>query len=202
MTEERPYRKNLATKGLVYLGGQELEIEVKNLSITGLLARLQASEPLHEVKEFFQAIRVSPLVDIYLPELRLIGEAEVVRSEKIDGSMHFALEFRNISYDIDNLLYSRRAYRKNINDLGCIVLNQEAHAFYTENVSVDGMMIRLDERVDVKPEEVVSYQFKRLELSGESKVVWVEHDEQGTWIGLEYLHLEKDSIKGVPRFYN
>ena len=114
--------------------------------------------------------------------------------------MHFALEFRNISYEIDNLLYSRRSYRKNMTASGHIVLNEEKQAFNTENVSVDGMMVRLAGLVETKLGSVASYQFESLELSGEAKVIWLEHANNSTLMGLEYLHLEKDGVKGVPRF--
>ncbi len=200
MTQERPYRKNLATKGLVYMGGQELEVKVKNLSLTGLLAELEGGEHVYDIKDLFQAIKISPVIDIYLPELRVAGEAEVVRSEQADGGISFALEFRNLSYDIDNLVYSRRAYRKNMTAPGQIIFDGEKHFFNTENVSVDGMMIRLAGRVEVKAGTITQYEFKRLELSGEIKVIWVHHDPYTTLMGLEYQYLEKDSIKGIPRF--
>ncbi|WP_031433111.1 PilZ domain-containing protein [Methylomarinum vadi] len=200
MAEERSYRKNLAIKGFVYMGGQELEVKVRNVSITGLLAELKTEGVMNDVKDVFQAIKLSPVIDIYLPELRVAGEAEMVRSEKVDGHLLFALEFRNIYYDVDNLVYSRRAYRKNMAAPGHVWINGESHTFTTENVSVDGLMIRLEGKLDLEPGAVLRYEFKRLELSGEAKVIWREQGEETTLLGLEYLYLEKDSIKGVPRF--
>ncbi len=200
MTEKRPYRKNLGIQGLIYLGGQELEIAVKNISITGLLAELKESDFIHDTEDIFQSIKISPVIDLYLPELRVAGEAEVVRSDDADSHINLALEFRNISYDIDNVLYSRRAYRKNMTSPGQIVFNNEKHFFTTENVSVDGLMIRLAGKVEVEPGTVATYDFKRFELSGQIKVIWVQHDTYSTLMGLEYLYLEKDAVKGIPRF--
>lgn len=200
MTEQRSYRKNLTIKGLVYMGGQELEVRVQNLSITGLLAELKSEGVLNDVKDVFEAIKLSPVIDIYLPELRVAGEAEMVRSEEVDGRIQFALEFRNIYYDVDNLVYSRRAYRKNMTAPGHAWIGDESHTFSTENVSVDGLMIRLGGRLDIKSGDVLRYEFKRLELSGEAKVIWCEQGDETTLLGLEYLYLEKDSVKGIPRF--
>lgn len=200
MTEQRSYRKNLTIKGLVYMGGQELEVRVQNLSITGLLAELKSEGVLNDVKDVFEAIKLSPVIDIYLPELRVAGEAEMVRSEEVDGRIQFALEFRNIYYDVDNLVYSRRAYRKNMTAPGHVWIGDEPHTFSTENVSVDGLMIRLGGRLDIKSGDVLRYEFKRLELSGEAKVIWCEQGDETTLLGLEYLYLEKDSVKGIPRF--
>ena len=200
MAKHRSYRKNLAIKGLIYMGGQELEVKVKNLSITGMLAELKSEESLTGIRDVFQAIRLSPVIDIYLPDLRVAGEAEMVRSEQMDGHVLIALEFRNIYYDVDNLIYSRRAYRKNMTAPGCLWIAGEAHTFTTENVSVDGLMVRLEGKMDLDSGAVLRYEFKRLELSGEAKVIWLEQSNGTTLLGLEYLYLEKDSIKGIPRF--
>ncbi len=200
MAEQRFYRKNLAIKGLVYLGGQELEVKVKNLSITGMLAELSGDGALNDMKDVFQAIKLSPVIDIYLPELRVAGEAEMVRSEEVDGQIHFALEFRNIYYDVDNLLYSRRAYRKNMTAPGHVWVSGKVHTFTTENVSVDGLMIRLEGDIEIEQGAALQYEFKRLELSGQAKVIWLEKNNGTTLLGLEYLYMEKDSVKGIPRF--
>ncbi len=200
MIEKRPYRKNLAIKGLIYLGGQEIEIRVKNVSITGFLAELQENDLIHDIEDIFQSIKISPVVDLYLPELRIVGEAEVVRSNNVEGRINLALEFRNISYDVDNVLYSRRAYRKNMTSPGEIIFNNEKHFFTTENVSVDGLMIRLAGKVEVESGTVTAYYFKHFELSGQIKVIWIQYDTYTTIMGLEYLYLEKDAVKGIPRF--
>ncbi len=201
MIEERPYRKNLAMQAFIFMGGKELEVTIKNLSITGMLAELSESSLFQDAREIFEAIKVSPVIDIYLPKLRLAGEAEVVRTENADGCIKLALEFRNISYEVDNLLYSRRAYRKNMTSPGNIVFNGEKHFFNTENVSVDGLMIRLAGKVEAEPGQVTSYDFKRFELSGKIKVIWVQYETYTTIMGLEYLYLEKDIIaKLLPRF--
>jgi hypothetical protein len=48
---------------------------------------------------------------------------------------------------------------------------------------------------------VTVFEFKRLELEGEAKVVWVESiPEGGTLMGLQYVHMEKSEIKGIPEF--
>jgi len=39
------------------------------------------------------------MIDLYLPEMRLNGEAEVVRADMEGDRIMLALEFKNISYD-------------------------------------------------------------------------------------------------------
>jgi len=195
----RPYRKKLMSKGLIYMGGEEQEITIKDLSLSGVLAELKSSGK--DAKAIFNILKESTLIDLYLPEMRLAGEVEVVRVDMHEDHLALALEFRNVSYDVDNQLYKRKVYRKNMVAPGKILLHGEYRDFTTVNVSVDGLMIRLEEFIDVKPGEVTIFEFERLGLDGEIKVIWIEHPaDTGTLMGLQYVHMEKTEIKGIPRF--
>ena len=199
--KKRSYRKKLASYGLIYLGGEELEISVKNLSITGLLAELKCNDAIKSIKDVFQSIEVSRTVDIYLPEMRLAGEAELTRADLKSELIFLALEFRNLSYEISDMLYKRKAYRKSISAPGQIVFNNQKYDFFTKNVSVDGMTIIMKDTIEVEEGTVTIFDFKRLKLRGQIKVVWIEHGEDGsTFIGLQYLGLENEEIAGIPRF--
>jgi len=197
----RPYRKNLTTHGLIYLAGEEQPITIKNISITGVLAQLNSKVGRNDIKDIFNTLLASTIIDLYLPEMRLAGEVEVIRVDMQDDHILLALEFRNVTYDVNDLLYKRKAYRKNLPGIGHILFNGEYLEFNAVNVSVDGIMIRLGETVHVEPGVVTVFEFKRLELEGEIKVVWMDRmTEGGTLMGLQYVHMEKSSIKGIPQF--
>lgn len=197
---ERPYRKNLMSHGLIYMGGQEREIIIKDISLSGVLAELKADQISPDTKNIFNMLKASTTIDLYLPEIRLAGEAEVVRVDMFSDHMLLAVEFRNISYDVDNQLYKRKAYRKNMVAPGKILLDGEYREFNTVNVSVDGLMINIAEGLDVKAGEITVFEFEQLGLDGEIKVVWTERTAAGTLLGLQYVHMEKTEIKGIPRF--
>jgi hypothetical protein len=201
MSEDRAYRKNLTTEGLVYISGEEIGIRVINLSITGVLVELLDNNVIQEAKDIFEAARISPVIDIYLPQLRIAGEAEIVRMENNNDAIQIGLEFCHINYEVDHLLYQRKAYRKNLTAPGKIVFNGETYAFTTENVSVEGLMIRIGDEVEVQPGTITSYEFKRLNLSGQIKVIWSTSENYSTLLGLEYLYLQKD-VEGIPRFFS
>lgn len=199
--KKRPYRKNLTSYGLIYLGGEELEIAVRNLSITGLLAELEGNDAAYGIKEVFHAIELSAIIDIYLPEMRVAGGAEVTRADMHGEKVCLALEFRSLTYEVSNLLYKRKAYRKNMTAPGQIVFNGKKHYFFTKNVSVGGLTIMLNERVIVQEGSVTIFDFKKLGLRGEIKVIWVEYIEDDfTLMGLQYVHMEQENIRGIPRF--
>jgi hypothetical protein len=198
---KRYYRKKLTSQGLIYIAGEEIEMSVRNLSITGLLAELSSNPAISSIADIFAAIKVTTKVDIYLPEMRLMGEAEVVRADLIEGHIYLALEFCQLSHDVDNTLYTRKAYRKEMVAPGLIVFNREKYTFTTRNVSVTGLMVHLEEKLEVADGTMTVFDFKRLNLRGEIKVVWSEPAEDGgTYIGLEYVHMEKTDIKGIPSF--
>jgi hypothetical protein len=197
----RPYRKNLTTHGLIYLAGEEQPVTIKNISISGVLAQLNSKVGNNDIKEIFNTLLASTVIDLYLPEMRLAGEVEVIRVDLQNDHILLALEFKNVNYDVNDLLYKRKAYRKNLPGLGHILFNGEYQEFNAVNVSVEGMMIRLDQTVFVEPGVVTVFEFKRLDLEGEVKVVWVDQiPTGGTFIGLQYVHMEKSSIKGIPEF--
>lgn len=199
--EKRSYRKSLTSHGLIYMGGEELEISVRNLSITGLLAELDGNAGIDDIKDVFKSVKLSPTIDLYLPEMHIAGEAEIVRADMIDEHIYLALEFRNVSHDVDNVLYKRKAYRKNMTAPGQIIFHGKKYDFNTKNVSVDGLMILLKEKIEVKEGAITIFDFKRLQLRGEIKVAWVDYTEDGgTLMGLQYVHMEKLNIIGIPRF--
>ncbi|WP_404356814.1 PilZ domain-containing protein [Methylotuvimicrobium sp. KM1] len=198
--EKRHYRKKLTSHGLIYLDGVELPMTLSNISITGLLAELNDHERINDVEDLFKTVKISPIVDIYLQEMRLAGEAEIVRADMIDGRIYLALDFRNVEHDVENLFYARHAYRKKLEAPGLIILNGHNYHFNTINVSVDGLMVTLPERIDVEPGAIAAFNFKRLDLLGEVKVVWVTYQDGNTLLGLEYNYLEKTFVEGIPRF--
>ena len=197
----RPYRKNLTTHGLIYLAGEEQPITIKNISITGVLAQLDSKVGKNDIKAIFNTLLGSTVIDLYLPEMRLAGEVEVIRVDMEEDHIVLALEFKNVTYDVNDLLYKRKAYRKNMPGPGHILLNGAYLEFNAVNVSVDGIMIRLSETIHAEPGVVTVFEFKRLELEGEIKVVWVEHlSDGGTLMGLQYVHMARSSVKGIPQF--
>ncbi len=200
VTESRAYRKNLTASGLIYLGLEEHPIHVINMSLTGMLLELSKDATLNTFNDIFHALQVSSLVDFYLPDLHMAGDAHVVRAYPGGQGIAIAVEFRNLSYDTEDQPYNRRVYRKPITTYGLLTINDSEFEFATENVSVDGLMARLSGEIDIEVGSFVGFAFEVLELQGQAQVVWVEKDEVSTLLGLKYQHLERNAIKGIPNF--
>jgi len=197
------YRKNLSMTGLLFIGGIEHEMQVQNISISGLLVTIEPITGISDERDVFLIMKESSLVDIYIRKLNLAGEAEVVRVEMDGKNILIGMEFKHISYDAENLLYKRKAYRKSMTAPGQILIDKTIYEFMTRNVSVDGLMIRIPEHIELQKRMVVEFKFDKLHLFGEGLVIWFEYDDNGgTVLGLEYQHMEKGDIHGVPKFYD
>ncbi|MGZ8190174.1 MAG: PilZ domain-containing protein [Methylococcaceae bacterium] len=192
---DRSYRKNLTLHGVIYMGGEERKITVKNLSISGLLAELNSNG---QIKDIFKTLLVSTIIDLYLPELRLASEVEVIRVDTQEELILLALEFKHITYNVDNLLCKRKAYRRMMPGPGLILFNGEYHLFNAVNVSVGGLMVRLDKTMSINEGLITKFEFRQLDLVGEVKVIWADFiPEGGMLIGLQYVHMEKIEAKNI-----
>ena len=115
---DRPRRTNLVSQGSIYMGGEEHKITIKNISINGVLAQLDSNREDIDIKYIFNQLRISTIVDLYLPEMRLAGEVEVVRADMDEGHILLAMAFKNIAYEMDKDFDRRKAYRKYMVDPG------------------------------------------------------------------------------------
>lgn len=198
--KRRNYRKKLASSGYIFLAGEELEIDVINISITGLFVELPANDKIKDIKLLFASIRDSSVIDLVIPDMRLAAETEIVRADKVDDLIYIGLEFKNVTYDVEDFIYKRKYYRKSLEGVGHIELGKQHYQFYTCNVSVEGMMIRINETVRAEKGTMASIDFPTLELAGEIEIVWLENEDSGnTIIGLKYLLLER-AVRGIPAF--
>ncbi|WP_024297032.1 hypothetical protein [Methylomicrobium lacus] len=201
----RSLRKDTHLQGLIFLNGEERDIIVKNLSITGLLAEMDQQKGAEkDIKDIFNALRSSTLVDIFIPSMRLAGEVEVIRAEPEKDKILIALEFKSVAYDADDFIYRRNAYRQRMPGTGRILLHGAYHPFTAQNVSVEGLMIHLNAEVTVEPLGTkAAFEFEPLEMSGEARIIWLEHPHPNeTLMGLCYVHLKYAEPKGLPRFAN
>ena len=201
-TLDQPHRTSLVSDGFIYMGEEEHKITIKNISLNGVLVQLNSDREDIDVKYIFNQLLASTIIDLYLPEMRLAGEAEVVRAEEAeDGHISLALKFKNIAFDVDQSLNRRKAYRKRMVAPGKILLNGEWYIFTTVNVSVEGLMVSLPNEISVEVGTITRLEFVVLEIEGRIKVIWVDHITDGrTLMGLEYVDIEKNSIKWIPRF--
>lgn len=201
MSNNRSYRTLLSSDGLVFLGGEELQLNIRNLSVTGLLAELKPGNHIRNIDHVHEALEVSTTVDVFIPELKLAGEAEVARAEEEGVTMLLGMEFKNIVYEASDLLYKRKVYRKSLVANGIIGINSRMLDFEARNVSVEGMMVSLNQAIEVEPGLITIFDFTDLGIKGKIKVIWCEViNDNTTLLGLEYVSMENNHALAVPGF--
>jgi hypothetical protein len=95
--ENRSYRRELTSHGIISFNKKTLDVTVKNLSMTGMLAELQDDTDTHDIKKLFNSAKHSRIIDIQLPEMNLFGTAKIIRFD--DGAnTRVALEFKQLTY--------------------------------------------------------------------------------------------------------
>jgi len=203
--QQRSYRTDLNLHGMIYLNEEERDIIIKNLSITGLLAELDQQQDAEKaIKDIFNSLHSSSFLDIFIPSMRMAGEMEVIRADAKKNKILIALEFKSVSYDVEDFIYKRKVYRKRMPGPGRILLNGNFHPFTAVNVSVDGLMIVLNKQITIQEtNEMAYFEFINLGLTGEASIIWTEYPRKNeTLIGLRYVHLKQGQLHGIPCFVN
>ncbi|WP_019866932.1 PilZ domain-containing protein [Methylovulum miyakonense] len=191
----RAYRKNINSKGWLYLGGEVQEMATKNISITGVLVKIENKNINFDKKRTLQKLLASKSIDFYFPKLRLSGEAKVVRVEsEQDGQIMLAMEFSNVAYEVDHPLFNRKSFRKSLTIPGRLLIDDEYHDFISVNMSQGGFMIHLPKKLAIKNNRIAQFEFNTLKLKGFAKIVWANNpDNTKTVMGLQYVKPKADS---------
>lgn len=204
MTDSRKsYHKNASFLGLIFIGAEEHKMHVRNLSISGMLAEIDVSSDKINKQELLSLLKPFYLLDFYIEQLKLHGNAQIARVEVEGQHILIGLEFKHIAYDTESFLNQRQTYRKITESTGHILIAKKVYAFTAKNVSVEGLMAHIPEHVTVPEGELAKFKFDEWHLHGEVRIVWSEEDGQGgTLLGLKYEHMKKAELKDIPQFYH
>lgn len=96
-TGNRSYRRELTSTGVISFNNKVLNVALKNLSMTGMLAELQDDQDTLDLQNIFYAVEGSRMINVQLPEMNLSGTAEIIRFDNRE-STYIALEFKQLTY--------------------------------------------------------------------------------------------------------
>lgn len=188
--QQRAYRKPMTSYGWMYLGGVMQGIVLKNISITGALVQLQSKDEQFDKERVLKTLTVSKIIDFYFPLLQLSGEAKIVRGFSPEQDlMDIALEFQNIAYSVNEPIYKRKSYRREIAIQGRLVVKDKPYDMTTVNMSLGGLMVHVPEYLLVQQGAVLPLEFSN--LKGLVNVIWIVHQNNETLLGLAYFKPEK-----------
>jgi hypothetical protein len=189
--DRKEYRKSFTSNGSIYLGGEKLHFKGYDISVRGMQIELTQGTLVQNVSDVAQIIESNSTAEIYVDELRLTGEVELIWVRDDEDKILIGLEFRDVMHNAEKLWRKRRYYRKNLVKTGVLIIKDREMDFECKNFSVEGLCLRVTSHEDTKilardNAKVISEQ---LSLDALAKIAWVNRNEDDELItlGLRYL---------------
>ena len=172
------------------MAGETLEFISHDVSVNGIAIEVVPGRLLSEYSDFEACIKENTSAEIFVKDLMLTGEAEVSWLRYEQGKILMGLEFGDVIYNADRLWLKRQFYRKEQSFTGYLVINNSKVGFEGKNVSIDGLMIHLNELDETLVQNsVVRLYSESLNIKALAKICWIkaETDSKGCYLGLRYL---------------
>jgi len=193
--DRKEYRKSFTSNGSIYLGGEKLHFKGYDISVRGMQIELTQGTLVQNVSDVAQIIESNSTAEIYVDELRLTGEVELIWVREDEEKILIGLEFRDVMHNAEKLWRKRRFYRKKLIKTGSLILQDQEIDFECLDFSIDGMRLRVaDQHIEIikagAEAKIVSDQ---LGLEALAKIVWVNRneDDETIYSGLRYLEINE-----------
>ena len=188
--EKKEYRKNYSSSGQLHMAGETLEFISHDVSVKGISIEVVPGRLLSEYADFEAYIKENTLAEIFVKDLMLTGEVEVIWLRQEQDKILMGLEFHDVIYNADRLWLKRQFYRKERSFTGFLLLRDRSVEFEGKNVSVDGLMIYLNELDEsLSQNSVVRLYSESLNIKAMAKICWIKEatEPKGFYLGLRYL---------------
>ncbi len=179
--QKRPYRKNISSLGSIAVGDVVQAVTLKNISLTGVLVQLKNNT---DDRDLLSVLANAAALDIQIPDLKIKGQAEVIRVENKKNQISLGLRFKKLLLDSDTAQQKRKFFRKKLTLPGEILIHGHYYGFVSVNVSQKGMLIHLAKAVQIAPGDVSKFRFRQWGVEGKFKIIWIRSvPKVCTWIG-------------------
>lgn len=188
--ERKKYRKNFNSSGQLHMAGETLNFISHDVSVKGISIEVVPGRLLSDYADFEACVKENTLAEIFVKDLMLTGGVEVIWLRHEQGKILMGLEFRDVIHNADRLWLKRQFYRKEQLFSGFLLLKNRKIEFEGKNVSVDGLMIYLDELDEsLAQNSVVRLYSESLKIKALAKICWIREEAgaKGFYLGLRYL---------------
>ncbi len=193
MTQDRKeYRKSFNSSGQLYVAGEFLDFIGYDVSVKGILIEVVPGLLLAKIDDFEALLKENNSAEIYVKDLMLTGETDIVWAKQDNGKIMLGLEFRDVMYNANKLWRKRRTYRSKNKFTGYLIADNNSIGFQGLNLSVDGMALKLDQQESsLKPGTIIKFQVHSPDSRGAAKIVWINtNDPESCVLGLKYLAVD------------
>ncbi|MCQ8182376.1 PilZ domain-containing protein [Methylomonas sp. SURF-1] len=186
--ERKEYRKNFNAEGRLYVGGETLQINCYDVSLNGAMLEVMPGDLLTTIRDFEVMLEQSRRAEIFVAELQLAGEVDIVWVKRDRNRIMMGLEFRDVVHNAQKLWRKRRGYRKAEHFKAELFVDKERFTVDGVDRSVEGMCLKLAGSAPaIKLNAPVKVQCPELGLSALGKIVWFDSNEISTRIGLQLV---------------
>ncbi len=197
MTQDRKeYRKSFNSSGQLYVAGEFLDFIGYDVSVKGILIEVVPGLLLAKIDDFEALLKENNSAEIYVKDLMLTGETDIVWAKMENGKIMLGLEFRDVMYNAEKLWRKRRTYRSNNKFSGYLIVDKKSIDFQGLNLSVDGMALKLNQQESsLKPGNIIKFQMHSTDSRGVAKIVWINaNDPESCILGLKYLAVVEEAV--------
>jgi len=192
--DRKEYRKTFTSNGSIYLGGEKLLFKGYDVSVRGMQIELEPGTLVQTVSDVVQIIESNSTAEIYVEELGLTGEVELIWVKEEEDKILIGIEFRDVMHNAGKLWRKRKYYRKKLLKAGSLIVQNQEMDFECLDFSVEGMRLRIDRPDDIvlQPGGDAKVISEKLGLEAMAKIIWVNRNEDDatTYLGLRYLEIE------------
>lgn len=191
--ERKEYRKKYTSSGQLHLAGETLDFISLDVSVNGILIEVMPGRMLSRYADFEAYMKENSIAEIFVKDLMLTGEVEIIWLREEDGKILMGMEFHDVMYNADRLWLKRQFYRKEQLFSGYLLIDEKRIDFEGKNVSMDGLMIHLPVKTEALVENAVVNLFSDvLSIKALAKICWIKEEPEikSVYIGLRYLTSE------------
>ncbi|MBD9356540.1 PilZ domain-containing protein [Methylomonas albis] len=186
--DRKEYRKNFNAEGQLFVGGETLQLNCYDVSLKGAMVEVNSGDLLTTIQDFEAFLNEDRQAEIFVAELMLAGEVDIVWVKRERNRIMMGLEFHDVVHNAHKLWRKRRGYRKVEAFKAELFIDKERFSVEGVNRSVEGMCLKLaGSHPCIKVEAPVKLLVADLALSALGKVVWVESNELVTRLGLQLV---------------
>ncbi len=191
--ERKEYRKNLVSSGQLRIAGETLDIKSCDVSLKGIKVEIFPGKFLAQIEDFEAFLADSSRAEIFVNDLMLVGEVDVVWCRDEDGKILLGLEYRDDVQHEKKSWLKRVSYRKN-QPFNCTILigNEKVEA-YGNNISIDGMSITGDlKEYGFKVGDLIKLIIHEMAIKkAVARIIWINNQgERALTLGLRYLEID------------
>lgn len=186
--DRKEYRKNFNAEGQLFVGGETLQLNCYDVSLKGAMVEVSPGELLTSIEDFETLVNEDRQAAVFVAELMLAGEVDVVWVKRERNRIMMGLEFRDVVHNAHKLWRKRRGYRKVEAFTAELFIDKERFSVEGINRSVEGMCLKLaGTHPSIRENAPVKVLVAELGFSALGKVVWVDGNELTTRFGLQLV---------------